>query len=548
MVLTRNKKRKQYDEFETSYFSPNSLKNYILEDPILDYLKKKYKNPIKTVSAIDYILEEGNHFEKAIIAELYSKFPLKICTISNEYRENKLEHYEYTKEIILDSKYEIILNGLLINDYNCTYGYPDLIVKGKWIIENIKNNKIELDPSIYYIIDIKSSCIHLIDNGTYVANNKLYKFYKSQVYIYMKALEQIQNITSQHSFILGKSYSQTVNNINHKEYNPFHTLGVIDYKKESINFDSLISKAIEWKHKLDNEWHLWDETKPVIKEMYPNMKNQYDYPYTQRKKEIAQKIKEITLLWKCGTSQREKAFDQKIKNYSNKRLKSSILGVQGPSENILNNIIEINQSSNLISIPEKNNINNWRKQTHNELYVDFETYNENNKTILYMIGIGIYTNKWEYTLFYIGDSICNNEKDVIEQFYNYIKPLRSKRLIHWSKAEPVIMNKKLKEYNLHYNFHWYDLLEVFRNTKHPIVIKDCFKYGLKEIVNTLYKHKLVSIQWTDLNDALLSVFIAKDIYNKRVPFDEYIKQIIEYNEIDCKALYELLNLIRFHSN
>ena len=63
---------------------------------------------------------------------------------------------------------------------------------------------------------------------------------------------------------------------------------------------------------------------------------------------------------------------------------------------------------------------------------------------------------------------CENEKET--------------RLIHWSSAEPSVMKSKLTEHNLKLNFEWFDLLNVFKNNEHPIVIKECHSFGLKNIV------------------------------------------------------------------
>jgi len=549
--ITRNKKRKYVSEFDETYHSPSSLKNYILDDPVLDFLKKKYGNTAKdNMSSVDFILEEGNKFETDIISELYNKssFPRQIYKISNYDKENKLDHYETTKKLIEDKIYDVILNGLLINDTNCTYGYPDLIVKGSWILKTIETNlEINIIPSIYYIIDIKSSTINLINNeyGKKVGNKKLYKMYKSQIYIYMKALEQIQKVNINYGFILGKSYSNTKNNKINKEHNPFKTLGVIDFNNENTDYDELITKSINWKNNLNKNWHLWDETIPSVKELYPNMKNKYDYPYKKIKKDIALNLKEITLLWNCGLKHRNHAFDNNIFSYDHPKLNSKVMDITKSSAKIIDNIIDVNRNNKIISIPKDNNMLNWRKVIKKELYVDFETYNYDNKNILYMIGIGEYTDKWNFKCLYIGDGKCNNEYMLLNEFINYIKSFRNYRLIHWSNAEPSIINKKIKEYNITFNdFKWFDLLKVFKYKNSPIVIKDAFNFSLKEITKALNKNKLLNLEWCDLDDGLTSLLIARDIYTGKLNFNENMKQIIDYNEIDCKAMFELLQLIR----
>jgi hypothetical protein len=156
----------------------------------------------------------------------------------------------------------------------------------------------------------------------------------------------------------------------------------------------------------------------------------------------------------------------------------------------------------------------------------------------------------------------DNEYDLIHKFTEYIysfkgvreakhQYLKSTRLIHWSSAETVIFNKKLLEHNikdLSFKLPWFDLLAVFKNHDHPIIIKECFGFALKQVVKTLNSYKLIDLSWPDLDDGLLSSFIAKDIYsnvnNNILMNNNYMEDIVEYNYIDCKALYELINFIR----
>jgi hypothetical protein len=94
---------------------------------------------------------------------------------------------------------------------------------------------------------------------------------------------------------------------------------------------------------------------------------------------------------------------------------------------------------------------------------------------------------------------------------------------------------------------WFDLMEVFKNSLYPITIKNCFSFSLKEITKTLHSHKLIKLEWPDLDDGLLSAFIARDIYKKLTlteNLNNNMQDIVEYNYIDCKALHLILNCIR----
>ncbi|AYV80235.1 MAG: DnaQ-like or DEDD 3'-5' exonuclease, partial [Gaeavirus sp.] len=112
--------------------------------------------------------------------------------------------------------------------------------------------------------------------------------------------------------------------------------------------------------------------------------------------------------------------------------------------------------------------------------------------------------------------------------------------------------------SININLPWFDLMEVFKNPEHPIIIKNCFSFSLKEIVKNMHNHNMIKTVWAELDDALLSAFIARDIYehntktktkskdntNTNTNTNTNMQEIIEYNFIDCKVLQEILSYIR----
>ena len=333
------------------------------------------------------------------------------------------------------------------------------------------------------------------------------------------------------------------------------------------------------------------------------MKNSFDKNYRKIKKNIALKNKEITLLWNCGIKNRIQASKSNITKYTDKSLNPEKLGINinSPKYNILNSMLITTNNNNLILLNKKNNYNNWQKKITYEFFVDFETYTPNfdelilledeindNSQYIYMIGIGheqIINNevKYKFKCFiinYFGSEqiytniekkynckkediiTVKNEYLLIEAFINYIysfkknnepeyKFLKKTRLIHWSSAEPCLFAKKLSKYNLNNTtniFPWFDLMQVFKYQKYPIIIKNCFSFSLKEITKAMNINKMIELTWSDLDDGLLSTFIAKDIYKNINPDikinNTNMQDIIEYNYIDCKALYLILIYIR----
>ena len=580
-----------------NYHSPTSLFTFINNDSLCYLLEKRKKTnnnkDIQEKTVLDYVLEEGINYEKMIINKIYEKAKQNkeeknIVNIENEGLTED-EYYNKTKDIIKSEKYDLILGGVLYNKDNKTYGHPDMIVSDYWLEKYI--NKIEYtdkhdncriyNKKIYYIIDIKGTTINLIKGGKNICDSKDLEVYKMQIYIYTLALNRIQNNKQRllNGFILGKKYVYQENNEKVVLLNPFETLGFIDYELMRKKYDKKIKEAINLKKTINKNYKKYS-LNPIRKEyLLPNMRNKFDKNMKTIKKEIAKYNKEITSLYGCGIKHRERAKIHGINNYGDKRLTPEILGinVNHKKYNIISKLLKNNK---LIEIPEENNYNNWREQVDNEFYVDFETFiseeyksDENNnlsytnKQILYMIGVGYKScinmkDRWTYKYFILeGDTNNKSQKALINNFVDFINSFNKDnlsqeefyektRLYHWSSAEKIIYNKKVNEYNFleeKYELPWFDLLNVFRNYENPIIIKDCHSYSLKSVVNKLNEYKMLDIKWNELNDGYLSAIMAKNLYlgyEEELRKNKLLNEIILYNEVDCKAIYSLLDFIR----
>jgi hypothetical protein len=557
----------------------------------------------KIKSAFDYIVEAGYKFEANIFDEIKQKLEennelhiLKEITEKDFYKQ-----FLITQDTLINKTHDIIMGGLLINKSNNTYGYPDLIVSGYWMKKYINDCPVNIEnKKIYYIIDVKSSTISLISGGEHVSSGLLYDGYKVQIYIYTQALNNMLNTNITIGLILGKKYKYTSMKNKIIIDNPFSRLAIIDFRYEELNGINLaneVNNAVEWKTYLKSNWQDMSLYPIENNKLHPNMKNHYDKNYNIIKKQIAFVNKEITLFWNCGTKNRNLAWESGIKCYDDEKLTPEILGINNKSSkyNILDNMLKILHSDKLVILNKSNNYNNWQKKHDYDFFVDFETYSKEkiygenldetiydniNSLVIYMIGVH-YTemNKNIFKCFIIkfngyDQSIkclkkrknlkcniksyiyCDNELDLITKFVYFInsfnktkiattKFYNKTRLIHWSSAEPIIFNKKITEYKLYdkkYNLAWFDLLQVFKYKDDPIIIKECFGFGLKDIVKNLNKYNLLKLQWPKLDDGLLSSFMAKEIYDSNLNNNNTNKMIniVEYNYIDCIALFKLL--------
>jgi hypothetical protein len=224
--------------------------------------------------------------------------------------------------------------------------------------------------------------------------------------------------------------------------------------------------------------------------IYPNMSNHTEPKYKKQKLEIATNNYEITSIWMCGIKQRNNALKYNIDKWSDKRLTSKILGIKGNRGRIVDLILKINRSENIIIYPKKikNNIGNWQNRTNLAFYIDFETLNktafepsiwtniihdnyQSSNDIIFMIGIGYsINNQFKYKTLYLNDLSTNQQVLIIEQFIQFIKDISSDNninyqdvnLYHWSNFEPMILSKLCTKLNIIFPvFKWIDILKIF---------------------------------------------------------------------------------------
>lgn len=580
--------RKSFDD-KTIYAT--QLFNTMRDDNICDVIK--YHELPKGISfngGNNFLIEEGYMFEENIIKciksmmlsngdiNLFYNIEYDKTRKDNDYKE---QHFLITKNLILEFKYDIIVGGLLYNPKNNTAGYPDLIVSDDWlrkyILQDLKLNNFTTrnKKKIYYIIDIKSRSIILINDKKNIGNRSDYECYKIQVKVYKDILDDIQNYRTQSGFILGRRYKCGDKIVID---NPFEVLGKIDYqyeKENEMDYGKIINKFTSSFNEVKS---LKDERSRRLyyrkNKILNNMKNKYVSNAYKKLKQIRATIdKELTKIAFIGKKQKQNAYEKGIYNYNDKRLNSSILGLNGKKGFYVDNVLKIlnTKKSKDIIIPNDNNILNWRKPVKKEFFVDFETYNSGN--VIYMIGVGFnFSGIWEYRNFiidYTEEKQIKNERDLIEKFIEFVLSFKEYtetidsyykniRLWHYGHAEVSCYNKLLKKLNIltsdkynlaYFNLPWHDLNRVIKgDLKNPIIIKNTFGYnGLKVVCKELNKLGLIELEWDGLDSGLDSMNIAKNIYtdfnfkNK----SEEMEKIIKYNEIDCLGVCKILHCLRY---
>lgn len=623
------------DDDKRNWVSATGVKNYLMKEPLIDWFdlyyvdrgynenigssisdqqlsqsqfqpanlflaerNKKRKDIEDEMSSLHLFFEMGIKFEAEVIKYLRDKFPglvQKVVTSRGVTADLNNLTLKYMSEGV-----PIIEQAALYNFKNKTYGIADIIIRSDWINKLFENPILSeaeekakapyLSGNYHYrVIDIKWTTMYLCSNSRTLRNSQRFPAYKGQLAIYNAALGLMQGYTPDEAFILSKSWN--LNGGQDEGHNCFTLLGSVDFNDFDNKYIKETYDAIRWVRNVRYNGSQWTCNTPSVPELYPNMCNRYDTPYHSVKKDLADKIKEVTQIWMVGVKHRKIAHGNGIYSWDDPNCRSENIGIHGKKIGpVVDKIIEINRDSVELMKPAKikNNTSNWKTKNDLDFYLDFEgitgcLYNKDinlqnakaDNQILFMIGVGYEeNNSWVYKTFIANSVDRSEENKIVKEFINFIeervknhmisKGIRDRdlcrpRFFHWSHAEKSIFAMLDKRHNNEFyiwrnKVTWIDMCKVFIDE--PIVIKGAKKFNLKEIAKTMVSHGMIQSKWNfnGPENGLAAMLEAIDYYrymnssNRNAVDDNkfitMMASIVDYNEIDCKVVWEIVCYLR----
>jgi hypothetical protein len=570
-----------------------------------------------------------------------------------------------------------IYQAVLHDHDELTYGSPDLLVRSDYLgkfIGKIPLSKADIGrkalklkksgqkraPNYHYVVvDIKYSTLHFRADNVCLRNNGSIPAYKSQVYIYHRALSKLQGYEPKYAYLLGRNWHHEKQGKKTNGTGCFERLGAVDFKKVDHAVCAQTDSAVEWIRRLRREGAGWDVyPKPSVPELYPNMSNKNDAPWHLKKKEIAERINEITSVWYCGTKQRKRALDEGVDEWTDSKCTPELMGFKKrktEAENprlgdIIGEILDINRQDEDLLRPEfiNNNYRNWQLLDTDdlnkpiELFVDFETIHSAaasaaessvdgsvhsifgrlrqlsrgdtaNNDMIFIIGCGwaeveydvsgFGHRVWKYKHFVAEALNFSAERKMLNEFHSHVADLVHQDLQKRKQIEPgfwgslkkrvkglfgmfergevsydVVENTKFKINIYHWGHiepktyeracmrhprqpfnddiikeNWVDFYNIMK--AEPIVVKGSLSFGLKTIVKNMNQNGLIDLRWDEdgcsngMQAMADAVRIYRQCYNtgEDVLSHEKMNSIIAYNEIDCKAVFAIVDYLRtFH--
>lgn len=551
-------------------------------------------------------IRKGNEFEEDVLNDIKERFPRNYEAVSDNSHPS-LALMEKTFKL-MKKGVPFISQAILYNFTNKTFGAADLLVRSDWLNklfedeimykndEKIPSPILETDYH-YVVIDIKYSTLNLCSDGRRIRNANNISYYKGQLTIYNAALGLLQGYTPNYAYVLGKAWKYTSKGEKFSGYDCFDRVGCIHFANFDKKYIEKTADCVNWVRNLRYNGSNWSTSPPSNEHLYPNMKNSYDAPFHGAKKRIAEEIGELTTLWYVGLKNRRIAHSGGITNRNDENLTADILGIKGSRGEILDEILNTNNN------PDSGYVNpkkiestqfGWNERHELDFYVDIETLNTHNMIpidigdsqaesgIIFCIGVGYEVDgKWVHKKFYTDNyepMRTDSEYKVIDDFFNFISERVDKykrktgkkksvaRFYHWFHAEPVCFKKANTRLegawtDMIYDSEWIDLYKIFTNE--PITVRGAYNFNLKSVAKAFHKHGLIDTVWNDsIVDGYQVVVEACAYYDFMNKYDQMtstdknkyrkmyrIKQnifdeIIKYNEVDCKVMWEIVKYLR----
>jgi hypothetical protein len=587
-----------------------------MQDPILDWLDLygKARGFVRDDQLPGYsqdtdmglfLREKGSRFEEEVLRCLREKF--KIVSIADaDARRSFYEAQERSDErgtqtgIALDERLyqrtleamregaEIIYQPVVQDRARGTYGIPDLLVRSdqfERLVEHapIAGEEVRIpsgladSPFHYRVVDIKFTNLELTAKAM-VGNNESDRRRKVQLLLYNRALGEMQGYEPPTAYLIGRSFSFTAKGTKYRGDGCFDRLGPAEMTDPSLG--ETLDAAVDWRRRLLAEGMNWDVfPSPSVPELFPNMKNTQDAPWHMAKKEIGEKIGELTQLWYITPQTRPLAHEAGVITFSDERLETLDLGLKDKKLETLRQIIRINRDACADKVrPTRVGVcaDVWRTPNPVEFFVDFETVsgldddftkmpNKGGQNLIYMIGCGhVEAGEWQFTVFTCDRLTLGCERQIIDAWMAHMMAVQERLwpsgkplVFHWSHAETSSLNTSFDSARKRHQadwpeLQWFDfLVRVMR--EEPVVIKGSLAFGLKSVAKALHRQGAIRTNWTNGPGDGLGAMVGAWRCNeraiqegKRLPEIPLMQSIQDYNEVDCRVMQEIVDYLRQH--
>ncbi len=439
-----------------------------------------------------------------------------------------------------------------------------------------------LTHSHYRPIDLKFHTFDLTADG-HVTGSADQLAYGVQVWIYAEALGRVQGYVASSAYLLGRTLQQGEN----RGEGCLERLARVDMERwlqnRKTTIEQLARDSVDWIRRLRTAGAAWQVLpKPSVSELYPHARNADDAPWHSAKRQIAEALRELTLLPAMNPERRSAAHAGGIRKWSDEGVSAARLGITSPAFAArVDAVVAANQASAPTVVPEEIQTDGpWRAAPTVEFHVDFETVSNldddftmlprlGGQALLIQIGCGHSgtDGSWIFRQWTVDALTVAEERRIIDGWIAHMAEtcaaggvaLDQARICHWSAAEPVNLESAYNAARVRHQdagwptpLPWFDVLERVIRAE-PVAVTGAFNFGLKSIAKAMHAAGFISTTWADGPadglGAMVTVWAAaREAAATGTPLSAHplIVEIARYNEVDCRVMSEILGWLREH--
>lgn len=585
-----------------TWFHDDCVKNFCRQDTLLDWLDAfpsvhnfpkdcDIKGFSPELGISQFISDKCNvMFEKTVswwaarfsaeevkCALTNERLPSVIVTIlplENSKRDSKRAIYHQQTCEAMRRKIPIIARPVLHNEQNMTICCPTFLVRRDWLSRCVTqpdftpsgedegdDDDEEQDETGYVIVNQKFRQLKFLASGRDLSKNMSNRVMRTIAHLQNLALASATNSeanssVAKYTYMLGRSALFGARRVNDAMY----TMG--RFPGNDIDDQTRAIHAMEWIKYCKSSGGNWTLfPRPTNDMLFPNMKNQYSGSWTSAKKEIANRLKEITSVWHCGIRHRIQALERGISRYDDPRLCTEVMGITGKKRVVtVSEMLAMNQfvalarekvpddefihdsrdnepilirpsfgsvSPTIFSDSSKSKLD-WRQSgSMVEFSVDFETISNiadkmdkfpliHDTTSIRAIGCGHYSaeqKQFVVRIFKLEYETAEAEIAMIDEWFAWMSAIHAKggpsgpytkppRVWHYSHAEVTFLEKahNCAAIRLGRN-DWINKVQwcdlLSVVRGEPMVIRGCLDFGLKSIAKSLYSLGKINVIWPE---------------------------------------------------
>lgn len=588
------------------WVSATKLRGYLLGNTLGDWLhlyrdQHDFERDAPVQKSLDFRrfrFEHGESFESAVVTWLADR--VEVVKVAESSRDSQDEWKAKQTAFELTRGVPVIHGAVLWNPESRTYGIADFLIRsdifgplfpGHLPPEDVRRSAPLLDaPWHYIVVDAKFTTLRFDSSGQTLRNSGNTPAYKAQLLVYHDALARLQGDASQRAFLLGRSYAYErtaqKRKIPYRGGSAVAKLGPVFLDEELPRKGPLrseVEKAIRWMRELRREGAGWTVLPvPTRPELRPPAASVVEHPWTNAIGTITRELEDLICLPQIGARLRDPAIENGISRWSDERATPEALGVTGAAgRRLLQAVLEVNRTDGSIVRPTrvKSAESEWREHPAVEFFVDFETVSDldddfsqfprrGGQAMIFMVGCGHMENgEWRFECFIADRLDEGSEARALDDWFRHMADTSDRlgwqgptapRVFHWSGAEESTLETAYNAARARHpesdwpHPNWFDLLSRVTK-KEPVVVRNAFGFGLKEMAKALHSHALIETSWDDSpvdgQGAMVGAWHCdREAAERGIRLCEtdLMKEIRDYNEVDCRVMQEILDYLRDH--